>query len=85
MSWAVEISRSVEHTGWADEMGWCKEHTSWAVEITRSAEHTGWADEMGRCKEHTSWADEMNTQAQTHTRGKSRVSSRVLLLPHSSS
>ena len=26
MSWALEISRSVEHTGWADEMGKCKEH-----------------------------------------------------------
>ena len=28
MSWAIEISRSVEHTGWADEMGRCKEHAT---------------------------------------------------------
>ena len=41
MSWAIEISKSVEHTGWADEIGKCKEHTSWADEMnTQTQTHT---------------------------------------------
>ena len=45
MSWAIEISRSMEHTGWADEMGKCKAHTSWADEMNRRDEQM---DEPGR-------------------------------------